>query len=65
MTLDKEKHFWATYSPQRDPQFKTHASKINAQNALSTKSGTIYMLRKGAWQEYKRIKRENERSNTK
>lgn len=64
-----EKHLWATYIPDRRPPFKTHPSRQAAENAVNLtdywggeegpvkRGGAIFMLKKGAWQPFKNVKR--------
>ncbi len=68
MTEHADKHLWATYIPDRRPPFKTHPSRQAAENAVNLtdnwgemesvkRGGTIFMFKKGAWQQFKRVKR--------
>jgi hypothetical protein len=63
-----EKHLWATYIQDRNPAFKTHPSRQAAENAVNLtdnwgemesvkRGGAIFMLKKGAWQPFKNVKR--------
>lgn len=69
MTEHADKHLWATYIPDRNPAFKTHGSRQAAENAVNLtdywdgemgpvkRGGSIFMFKKGAWQQFKRVKR--------
>jgi hypothetical protein len=67
--MTAEKNLWATYIHDRRPPFKTHGSRQAAENAVNLtdnwggemepvkRGGSIFMLKKGAWQPFKNVKR--------